>query len=270
MMRNRTYSKRVMCVTWLAAGLMAVGATGLGGCNKDETGKTPGDKAADVTKKTVDSTTQAAGDATAAAAKAAKDAKDGATAAVAPSGTSKLEDARSTLEGIVEKAGKRNDWNAMADHFTKADADRVKASKQDTKDLDDLADKFADSWSKKYGGDKFSVMAADKVFAPEFLKLATDPSGTKDVPKATGTIAGGHGMPDLSLAFVGEGGKWRLDIPDTVDGKKLHDNLLAALTALQDSSTWDADKVTAARGVAHRILAAVMDKPASSSSASAE
>jgi len=260
MMRTQIRTRRALCLTWLAAGLLAVGTGGLTGCNKDETGKTPGQQVGETVGKGVDATTKATGDAAKATTQAAKDAKDAVVSGVAPSGTSKVEDARSTLESIVEKAGKRNDWNAMADHFTQIDADRVKAGKQDTKDLDDLADKFADAWSKKYGGDKFSVMDRDKVFAPEFLKLATDPSGTKDNPKATGTIAGGHGMPDLSLAFVGEGGKWRLDIPDTVDGKKLHDNLLAALTALQDSSTWDADKVTAARGVAHRILAAVMDK----------
>ena len=270
MMRTKTYSRRAMCLTWLAAGVMAVGAAGLTGCNKDETGKTPGDKAAEVTKNTVDSTTKAANDATVAAGKAARDVKDGATGTLAPSGTSKVEDTRSTLEKVAEKAGKRNNWDGLVDAFAKADADRVKNGWPDSKDLDDLADKFAAAWSQKYNGDKFSVMDRDKVFSPDFLKLATDPSGTKDNPKATGTIVASHGMPELMLTFVGEGGKWRLDIPDTVDAQKLHANLKSALTDLQDSGKWDADKIQATRAVAHRMLAAVIDKSVSSGSASAE
>jgi len=258
MTRTQIATRGTKCLAWFAAGVMAVGSVGLTGCNKDETGKTPGQKAGETVQRGVDSTNDAA-----------KQAGSKIAASTSNEGTDKVEGARGTLEGIVEKAGKRNDWNDMADRFTKADADRFKATKPDTKDLDDLADKFASAWAQKYGSDKFSVMDKDKVFAPEFLKLTTDPSGTKDNPKATGTIASNQGLPELTLNFVGEGGKWRLDIPDSVDGKKLHDNLVTVLTGLQDSSKWDADKVTETRAVAHRILAAVMDKTPSTT-ASAE
>jgi len=269
MERTQIRTRRALCLTWFAAGLMAVGAAGLTGCNKDETGKTPGEKAGEAVQKGVDSTTKAANDAGKATTQAAKDAKNAVVSGVAPSGTSKVEDTRKALEGIVEKAGKRNDWADMIGHFTKADEDRVKNGWPDSKDLDDLADKFDQSWKAKFN-DKFSVMDSDKVFAPDFLKLTTDPSGTKDNPKATGTIPASHGQPELTLNFVGEDGKWRLDIPDSVDAKKLHDNLLAALTDIQDSGKWDADKVQAERAVAHRMLAAVMDKAGSSPAASAE
>jgi len=258
-----------MCLTWLAAGVMAVGAAGMTGCNKDETGKTPGEKAGDAVKTGVDSTTKAAGNAADATGKAAKDAKDAAASALTPSGTGSIDGTRSTLEKVAEKAGKRNNWDGLVDAFTKADADRVKNGWPDSKDLDDLADKFAENWKAKYGADKYSVMDRDKVFSADFLKLTTDASGTKDNPKATGTIPASHGMPELTLNFVGEGGQWKLDIPDSVDAKKLHDNLKATLTALQDSSKWPADKVDATRAVAHHMLAAVMDK-AGSGTASAE
>jgi len=258
MTSNGIRSRRMMCLTWLAAGAMAVGAAGLTGCNKDETGKTPGEKAGETVQKGVDGANNAA-----------KTAGASIAANTSNRGTSNVEGVRGTLEGVVEKVGKTNDWNAMADMFTKADADRVKGTKQDTKDLDDLARKFTDAWSKKYGGDKFSVMDKDKVFAPEFVNLATDASGTKDNPKATAKIAGSGGISDLTLNFVGEGGTWQLDIPDSVDGKKLHDNLLTVMTALQDTSKWPDDKVTASRAVAQRVLAAVMDKTPSGT-ASAE
>jgi len=250
-------TKRVACLF----ALLAAAGVGIAGCNKDEgtntaDNRTPGQKAGDAIQKGVDNTTQAA-----------KGAADSITAGVAPSGTSSMDGTRSTLEGVVENAVKRNEYNAMADHFTKADADRVKNGKPDTKDLDDLADKFTNAWNAKYN-DKFTVMSADKVFAADFLKLATDASGTKDMPKATGTIPASHGLPELMLTFVGEGGKWRLDIPDTVDAQKLHDNLKTTLTALQDTSHWPADKNDAYRAVSHHILAAVMDKaPAGTASA---
>jgi hypothetical protein len=249
--------KRLACI----AAVIAIGCAGFAGCNKDENksgsdNASPGQKAGDAVRKGVDSTTQGV-----------KSAADSVTAGVAPSGTSSMDGTRSTLEGVVENALKRNNYNDMADHFTKADADRVKNGKPDTTDLDDLADKVTSAWNSQYN-DKFSVMSADKVFAADFLTLATDASGTKDNPRATGTIPASHGLPELTMTFVGEGGKWRLDIPDTVDAQKLHDNLKSALTALQDTSHWPADKNDAYRAVSHHIIAAVMDKlPAGTASA---
>jgi len=269
MERTQIRTRRALSLTWFAAGLMAVGAAGLTGCNKDETGKTPGEKAGEAVQKGVDSTTKAANDAGKATTQAAKDAKYAAASALTPSGTGSVDSTRSTLEKVAEKAGKRNNWDGLIDAFTKADRDRVKNGWPDSKDLDDLADKFAAAWNTKYS-DKYSVMDRDKVFSADFLKLTTDASGTKENPKATGTIAASHNLPELTLNFVGEGGQWKLDIPDGVDAQKLHDNLKAALTDLQDSSKWPADKVEATRAVSHRMLAAVMDKAGSSPAASAD
>src|SRR4051794_7653470 len=120
MERTQIRTRRALSLTWFAAGLMAVGAAGLTGCNKDETGKTPGEKAGEAVQKGVDSTTKAANDAGKATTQAAKDLKNTVVYGAAPSGTSKVEDTRSTLEKVVEKAGKRNDWNDLADAFTKA------------------------------------------------------------------------------------------------------------------------------------------------------
>jgi len=222
-------------LTYVAAALLAVGCFGVFGCNKDDA-KQAGQDTKD----------------------AAQKAKDGVVAAVTPSGSSKIEDTRSTLEGIVEKASKRNDWNDMADHFTKLDATRVKTGKPDTKDLDDLAESFDKAWKAKYS-DEFEVMKADTVFAPDFFTVADDSTSTKDQKKALGTIKDSHGMPAMKMTFISEDGKWRLDIPDAVDSAKLFGNLKAALTELQDTTKLPADKNDAYRHVSHRILMAVMN-----------
>ena len=229
-------------VTFVAAAALGVGAFGIAGC-KDETGKTPGQKVGEA----VDKTTQKA-----------SEAGQSIVGAVSPKGQDKLENTRGTLEGVVQNAVKRNEWDDMADNFTGADKTRVMTGKPDTKDLDDLADKFTTLWNDKYK-DKFTVMSANDVFSTGFVTNLKEES-TANSKTATGTIAAANDMPALDLKFVGENGNWRLDIPDSVDAAKLHANLKKALGDLQDSSGWPADKMQAARIVSHKILAAVMDK----------
>jgi len=233
-------------LTYTIAALLAVGCFGVSGCKKDDTKQAAND----------------AGD-------AAKKTKDAVVAGVTPSGSSKIEDTRSTLEGVVEKASKRNEWNDMADHFTKLDATRVKTGKPDTKDLDDLAEAFDKAWKAKYK-DEFEVMTADKVFAADFFTVADDPSSTKEQKKAIGTVKESHGMPAMKMTFVSEDGKWRLDIPDAVDSAKLFGNLKSALTELQDTSKLPEGKDDAYRHVSHRILMAVMNVGPGGASVSAE
>jgi len=59
-----------------------------------------------------------------------------------------------------------------------------------------------------------------------------------------------HQLPD----------SWKIDIPDNIDGQKLHDNLLKHLTMVDDNrANWPADKNEAYREVARHILMAVME-----------
>jgi hypothetical protein len=246
--------------TYVTAGALAAGSFGLAGCKDDSMSKSnnpdnrsAGEKVADAGKKAsekvgegVNATTQGAADA------AAK-----ASAVLSPSGADKLTGVRSTIEGIVQNAAKRNEWNNMAGFFTAADKQRVMNGKPDTKALDDLAENFTKAYQAKYK-DAFTVMDADEKFGPDFLKItATTDAAAKE---AVATIPESHGLPALELRFVDEGGKWKLDIPDTVDAQKLYDNLNKALTDLQDVAKLPADEKEAARHASHRILAAVMDK----------
>jgi len=246
--------------TYFTAAALAAGTFGIAGCKDDSMSKnTPpdnrsaGEKVADAGKKA----SEKVGEGVDAANKGANDAAAKASAVLSPSGADKLTGVRSTIEGVVQNAVKRNEWGNMADFFTAADKQRVMNGKPDTKALDDLGENFTKAYQAKYK-DAFTVMDADKKFGPDFLKItATTDANAKE---ATATLPESHGLPALELKFVAEGGKWKLDIPDSVDAQKLHDNLTKALTELQDTNKLPTDENEAARHAAHQILAAVMDK----------
>jgi hypothetical protein len=59
-----------------------------------------------------------------------------------------------------------------------------------------------------------------------------------------------HEMPDT----------WKVDIPDQIDGQKLHDSLLKHLTMVdEDRANWPADKYDAYREVTRHVMMAVME-----------
>jgi len=276
--------------SYFTAAALAAGTFGIAGCKDDTTAdnRTAGQKVADAGKEAsnkvgagVDATTQAAkdaareteqaarqagekieqgADATGQAAKdaamKAEEAAKQAGAKVSPSNAENLANVRSAIEGVVQNAVKRDNWRSMTGFLTAADEARLNEGKPDTKALDDLAEKFTAAYRSKYN-DAFTIMDRDEKFNSDFVKLqaAADPNGNK----ATATIPASHGLPELTLPFVNENGKWKLDVPDTLDPGTLHGNLTKALTELQDLSKMPATEVDAARHVSHRILAAVMN-----------
>jgi hypothetical protein len=251
--------KRLACF----AAVLAIGCAGVVGCNKDETKtadtRTPGQKAGEAVQQGVDKTVAAGQSATQRAGEAA----DKAAATIAPTGATGIKGARNVFEGVVENVFDKNNFNKVASYFTKADEDRIKASKPDTADLDAAIDQFNTSWKGKYG-ENFGIKDNDSVFNAQFVALGT-PAGTTGDSTAgaasTATVAASHGLAELPIPLVTEGGLYKIDVPDNVDGKALHDNLLTAIKDLQDkSSSWPDDKAEAYRQVSHRILMAVMDK----------
>jgi len=59
-----------------------------------------------------------------------------------------------------------------------------------------------------------------------------------------------HQMPD----------SWKIDIPDNIDGQRLHDNLLKHLTQLDENhANWPADKNEAYREVTRQVMMALME-----------
>jgi hypothetical protein len=244
--------KRLACI----AAVLAIGCVGFVGCNKDENKtadtRTPGQKAGDAVQRGVDATTQHASSAATQAA-----------AAVSPTGATGVKGARNVFEGVVENALDKNNFNKVASYVTKADEDRIKAAKPDTSDLDAAIDQFNTSWKGKYG-ENFGIKDNESIFNAQFVALS-GPAGTTGDSTAgastTATVAASHGMPELAVPLTQEGGLYKIDVPDDVDGKMLHDNLLSAIKDLQGkSSSWPDDKAEAYRQVSHRILMAVLNK----------
>ncbi len=83
-------------------------------------------------------------------------------------------------------------------------------------------------------------------------------------------IPASHGMPAIDVPFVYESGKWRINIPDTVDSAKLKSNIQTALTDLDEKKDqWPADVDDGYRAVTHRLLLAIFDMPATDNGAAA-
>jgi len=234
---------------FLAVSLM-LGASALVGCNKDETGKTPGQQAGEATQKGVDSVNNAV--------------KSGAAALTGVS-ADKLENTRDVVASVVNNALSRNNWKDITANFPNDAEKKLNDTKPETKDLDDLADAVNSAWKDKYKN-SFKVKDLANTYDASFLKLAaaeastTAPSAGETSRRATGTIATSHGLPDLTIPFVEESKKWKIQVPDTLDGAKLHDNLKAALTDIGDKSKWPDSEQEAYRFVTHRIMMAVLDK----------
>jgi len=248
----RTHKKLALLTT----ALFTIGGLTFAGCNKDESASTnppptsatpaasptPGQKVGSA----IDSTTQqVAGAATQAA------------AAISPTGANSLDGARNAVKGVIENALTRNNFKDVASYFTKADDDRVVNTKPETKDLDDQIDAFNTAWKNKYGY-SFKIKDLNFDYPDTFIHFEQD---SADPTKATGIIAANQAIPEVKIPFVQQGGLWRINIPDTVDGNVLHTNLLAAITSLnQNATTWPASDLDAAQTVTRSIIAAVMNQ----------
>jgi hypothetical protein len=86
-----------------------------------------------------------------------------------------------------------------------------------------------------------------------------DPDLNSNLEKGRGvaiaTIPASHGLPALNVSFIHELPAWRVDVPNTLTGQQLHDNLLKHLTHVANAQAdWPADKNEAALLIAHHVL----------------
>jgi hypothetical protein len=80
---------------------------------------------------------------------------------------------------------------------------------------------------------------------------------------ATVNVTGVDGGKDLKLDLIHEmPDSWRLDLPDTVDGPKLRQNLMAHLKAAHEArDQWPADVNEGYRFVSYHVFKALLDQP---------
>lgn len=165
------------------------------------------------------------------------------------------------------------------------------AGKQKYDDLNKAAQTLRDEFKKKYGRD-FDVGRAEAlthvatlcgeiqdpqqvasawpvqavVAAPgEALQAAAQqPGGTpadkdsnieKGRDVAIATIPASHGLPAVHVSLIQEATGWKIDLPNSVTGQQLHDNLLKHMDMINDmQAKWPADANAAELAFTHHIM----------------
>jgi len=198
-----------------------------------------------------------------------------------------------TLLGQVTNAAlTKGGFNDVIERFNDADRNRLGSYAHDknNKDKLDILDgriaQFQKDWKAKYnenfkihkddvvfGNSMFTIaqgeigkdaqLAGERVPAADSSKPAT--GGDRNLDKGRNiayvTVAASHGLPELKVPLIHElPDMWKIDVPDSVTGQKLYDNLLKHLTMVNEQKDqWPSDVNDAYRMVSHHVLLAILD-----------
>jgi len=207
---------------------------------------------------------------------------------------------REVVSETINAALTKNGFDNLTERLYSGDRDRLGkvANSQKWDDLNTQVDQIQTAWKAKYGKEfdikenrenalnsQFAVITEGA--AADTARLASEKSGVSGAAAGAGasvntgtadntrapagesrqnaavTVPGSHGLPPVILNVYYEGllRGYKIDVPDRLDGQKLHDNLLAQLTAINnDKANWPADANEAYRLVAHRVLLALADQ----------
>jgi len=205
---------------------------------------------------------------------------------------------RDTLANATEAALTKGGFDDLVERFVDADRNRIGKdgfSEKDMPEIDDMVKRIQADWKAKYNQD-FKIKDQAAVYSDQFAMIETGEFGSnaklaadqtknsgeptaksddnangndkkdqnleKDRNIATVTIPASHDMPELKVPLIQEAplGKWKINVPDSVDGPKLKANLQKHLSMVADmKDKWPADVNEAYRAVSHHILMAVLD-----------
>jgi len=206
------------------------------------------------------------------------------------------------LSQVTNAALTKGGFDDMVERFNDADRNRIgpwikdKNNKERLDVLDGRIAQFQKDWKAKYG-ENFKIRKDDVVFGhPMFIVAqgeigkdaqlagerlpAADPShpitgGDRNLEKGRNvayvTVAASHGLPELKVPLIHElPDVWKIDVPDTVTGQKLYDNVLKHLTMVNEQKDqWPSDVNDAYRAVSHHLLLAILDVDESTQGAAA-
>jgi hypothetical protein len=196
-----------------------------------------------------------------------------------------------TLLGQVTNASlTKGGFDDLVERFNDADRNRIGAWIKDknNKDKLDILDgriaQFQKDWKAKYGNDfkihkddtvfgnamftviqgeigKDAQLAGERVPAGDNTKTGKDQNLEKGRNVAYVDVAASHSLPEVKVPLIHElPDMWKIDVPDSVTGQVLYDNLLKHLTMVNEhKDQWPGDENDAYRLVAHHVLMAVMD-----------
>lgn len=204
---------------------------------------------------------------------------------------------RDTLASITEAAFTRGGFNDVVERLVDMDRNRIGNDDLNENDLETLDGRVAQlrkAWETKYGQD-FDI-SENRVYAPlafaqgritdpaafasEWPVNATAMKPGDDVQTAAGAVVTDRvedqanidegreiavvrvpaelGMPALNVSMIDEAFGWKVDAPNTLSGRALHDNLLKHLTYMGENvDKWPADVNDAYRAATQHVLMAV-------------
>jgi hypothetical protein len=198
-------------------------------------------------------------------------------------------DIKGVLKDATEAFVKKGTFDDLVERLVDADRNRIGKDgyvEEDHPDVETASAAFRTAWKDKYDKD-FDIKDTKVVFNQTFQivqsKVAKTADNMNDMKMddangdtkhqdtnleagrkvATVTVVGKNGGADLQVPLIKEKpDAWRIDVPDSVDGPRLKDNVVAhlnKLTSMKDQ--WPDDINDAYRAVAIHMLRAVMDKP---------
>jgi hypothetical protein len=196
------------------------------------------------------------------------------------------------LSQVTNAALTKGGFNDVIERFNDADRNRLGAYAKDKNNkekldvLDGRIAQFQKDWKAKYG-ENFKIRKDDVVFGNPMFTVAQgevgkdaqlagervpapDPTkpitgGDRNLEKGRNiayvTVAASHSLPELKVPLIHElPDVFKIDVPDSVTGQKLYDNLLKHLTmANEHKDQWPSDINDAYRAISHHVLMAVLD-----------
>ncbi|MGE5611111.1 MAG: hypothetical protein ACM359_17810 [Bacillota bacterium] len=201
-------------------------------------------------------------------------------------------DIQTTLANVADAAATKNNLDKVTSYFVDSDRNRLSNDVKNLANeptLNGRIDQFQKDWQSKYNksfsvdpqvafGQQFQgfTIVQGQVTNPAMLSnwpvpnqgaagqagqqggQAGQPNIQQGQQVAIATFPASHGLPDVTVSMVKEGNQWRINIPDNVDAKQLHDNLLTQLTSLDEQKNqWPNDVNEASRLATHRILVGI-------------
>jgi hypothetical protein len=233
-------------LNWLLAAAMGAGLGGLTGCERNNTG-TPRASSDNTQKTATDQNLKNKEDASRVA---------GSKLPGDQIGVMDLNNVYKTVGSAAEAALTKGGFDDLVERFVKADRDRIGNFKdQKFDDLDGRAESFRKDWKAKYNAD-FAIGDKDL----ENWLTVSKTGESSDVTMAKAEIPASHGLPALTIPLVKDAMAWRIDVPDSLTGQDLKNQVLTHLTQVDEQrDKWPADQLEAKRLVVHHIYMALFN-----------
>lgn len=197
-----------------------------------------------------------------------------------------VEAMRDTLASATEAALTEDGFNDFVERLVDADRNRIgKFEPGDVSALNGAAARVRTAWKDKFDDD-FDIDDEGDVYASfpvvqGMINRPLDPA-VKALPAnapedynlepgrevAVVTLPARHGLDEATILMIDEAFGWKIDVPNTIDGRDLHGNLVQHLNALADSAAkWPKNRQAAARYITHHVMLGAMGHDGQTASA---